>query len=180
MLPEIGKISVLFAYLDMEMNIQIWNLIGSGNQVGRSITNSLTNFSSRLAMLENLAVLKVPADTLRFKELATHLRYAADDRNRLLHDEIFSGSAAKRMLRVRRTNPRQESQTSYVYDMPAFEDLAERIERLRVFMGWFENKDPRWLSEPLPSLDKSPTRLAQIQNADQQRAQARSGRQTPI
>ncbi len=113
MLEHIGKITILFSYLDMEMNVAIWALIGAGNSVGRLITGSLTNFSSRLAMFENLAFLRRPANAGRTRELAKHLEYAAGDRNRLIHDELYEGNATAPLMRVRRISPRKATPQSY-------------------------------------------------------------------
>src|SRR5262249_23604961 len=149
-------------------------------------TQNLTSFSSRVELFRGLAWqrYKRPATRRRITQIVQHLQFANDDRNRLIHDAVFMTEhdpekEQTAAIEVWRVNLLTDTHAQYRFDLPTLRDLKTRLHDLCFVMMDFVNRDSRWLSEPLLSLDKSPTMLLRKKHEEAQRQGQRERRRSP-
>ncbi|MDP2226130.1 MAG: hypothetical protein Q8J78_01460 [Moraxellaceae bacterium] len=171
LLPHIGTIAVRYAQMDFALNRAIWDLLAIHPKDGRIVTERILNFSTRSQMFVDLAHLArtSKAERVRITDLGVHMHYAGDDRNRLIHDVAILGSATEPQFNTMRMGTKGHPWSrQHKFNADTLNDLAERLhdmeKRLRSFVDAKFLPHPMWLSEPLPSLGKSPTLLLKLKN----------------
>ncbi len=170
LLPEIGAIAVRYSNMDAELNYAIKELLGLEYMNAAIVTQAIQNFGSRVELLRTLATNKWPQHKQRINDVTTHLRFAGDDRNRLMHDAIgFSelGDSYAAIGTQRATAPGDHP--PHIFDTATMRDLQWRMWRLHDVLWDLARDAPDWLTEPLPSLDKSPTLLLRRLNEQKQK-----------
>lgn len=168
--PKIGRISVQHTHLDLELNRAIWQLLGSRTNKAQAVTQNIRNMTDRLDLFWNLILLsKRKSQEARFKELKDHIFFANSDRNHLIHDQFYSGNVQTMEFSILKRDPLNKKHKMYQFTKDVLDDLELRLIRIRMLLSMAMTKNPRWLTEPFPSLDKSPTQLLRLRNEQQQR-----------
>ena len=186
LLPQIGAIAVHHNDVDHWLNSCIWRLIGLKEKRGRFITQSISGFSARVELFRALAWqrYKRPATRRRITQIVQHLQFANDDRNRLIHDHVYMSEYDQEKehlaaIGIYRVNLLTDATIEYRFDAATLQDLRRRLHDLRFVMMDLALNDPRWLSEPLPSLDKSPTLLLRKKHEEMQKQAQRQRPRSP-
>jgi hypothetical protein len=158
LLPDIGAVAIYFGHLDNLLSRILWALLGIRADRGRIVTQSINSFSSRVELFRALAIQKNPTRKERISSICQQLRFAGDDRNRLKHDDIGQ-SEHDDDYEDRSSVTVFRGEDPYRFDFETLRDLQWRLWRLYDVLTDFGQKKRGWLDAPLPSLDKSPTRL---------------------
>lgn len=158
LLRDIGAVAIYFGHLDNLLSRILWALLGLKSDHGRIVTQSINSFASRVELFRALATQKRPAHKTRIALMAQHLRFAGDDRNRLMHDEIAQSSHDPEREDVGSVTAFR-GDDAYLFEIETLRDLQWRLWRLYDVMTDFGTQKQDWLDAPLPSLDKSPTLL---------------------
>lgn len=158
LLPDIGAVAVYFGHLDNLLNRILWALLGLKAERGRVVTQSINSFASRVELFRALAIQKHPAHKPRIALIAQHLRFAGDDRNRLMHDDITQSQHDTERKDVGSVTAFR-GDDAYLFEIKTLRDLQQRLWHLYDLLTDFGTQKQGWLDAPLPSLDKSPTLL---------------------
>jgi hypothetical protein len=172
LLADIGAVAVYYSHLDWQLSHAIQKLLGLKEWTGMMVTQSIASYASRVELFKGLAHRrhKEPAIRERITKLVEHLRFAGDDRNRLMHDSIFRSIRGTNFaIGTIRSNPVSRTYHEHRFDVPTIRDLQKRLNALQWIMFDFAQKDRAWLTAPLPSLDKSPTQLLRRINEEAQK-----------
>jgi hypothetical protein len=175
LLRHIGSIAVYYSNLDHALSAAIWKLLGLKERRGQIVTQASASFASRVEMFKVLANQKYKSQKMRARisDLATHLRLAGDDRNRLMHDVIFysegANDSATAAIKTMRSHPLTNSANEYFFDRATMRDLRDRLSELWFLLYCFCCDQRDWRDDELPSLDKSPTQLQRKKNEDFQK-----------
>ena len=179
LLAEIGAIAIYFSHLDHAVTYTISAILDLNSRQESVLLDSIQSFSSRIELLKKLALQKHTDENERERigELAQQLRFAGDDRNRLMHDEIFTSDSGEGITAISTMRPGASSGTQmHRFDVETMTDLQHRLTRLEQCLLHYVRADSKWLTEPLPSLDRSPTLRLRREYEPRQRAQGKRPR----
>lgn len=175
LLADIGRVAVYYSQADAQLSRVIWMLLGLNDRKGRIVTQAVSSFASRVELFKVLALQrhKRPKARTRINQIVEQLRFAGDDRNRLMHDDIYYSEQDDEGLGILigtvRSNPITLTDSTHQFDVPVIRSLQTRLHDLYFALYDYQLKKPAWLTEPLPSLDSSPTLLLRRKNEALQR-----------
>ncbi len=127
-LIAIGKITTEFAFIDLMLNVKIWNLISSKQQMGEMITADLS-FAQKRDLFRALYLHKHKPDSKKLSnldKLVKRIEQAGKERNKITHSIWISGENQKpfTISRIKSTVKRKSGFERKIEDMSA-EDLEK-------------------------------------------------------
>ena len=127
-LVAIGKITLEFAFVDLTLNVSLWNLIGIKQQMGEMITTSLS-FAQKRDLFRALYLYKYKPDGKKLSDLGKlvkRIERAGTDRNSITHSLWMSRENQKpfTISRIKSTVKRKSGFERKIEDVSA-EDLEK-------------------------------------------------------
>ena len=157
LLPKIGHIAVRHSYLDVELNQNIWKLLGTTVKQGQAITDSMFSFDARLKLFLILATQRYPRYKKQLNLIYHQLRNVNEDRNRLIHGPITYNE---------RTRDRFRTAAGHWFDKASLDDIADRLVQCHVILFTIRaNGTQFWQKRNLPTQELSPTKRLQDRKA---------------
>jgi hypothetical protein len=170
--PSIGRIAVHYAHLDHELNAFIQFLMNTDPRISMAVTQTIMSIKERSILAETFFTISQSTDdAARFSFIAEGVRLANDDRNRIIHGQFHAGNVTNVTVSTIKMDPLNKNHKMWHFDQDTLDDLEYRFIQYRLKIGQFLQKNPRWLTDDLPSLDKSPTLRLQKSLEQKQRDQ---------
>lgn len=146
LLPEIGYVVACFSRLDAQLDLTIAHLLGADRSVGRAIAAAVPNYRPRIELCERLVGLKVTDkdDKQKLLRVVSAVGTVADERNRLIHDDMSSYDVGNEKLSLFRKEAIFRGTKPTIITKASLKELGMRSTDLSYRLQRFTKDDPRW------------------------------------